>query len=360
MHDLKRFVILIPAYKPVYDQMIPFVKELLTSFDKIVTVDDGGGEAYADVFTHCESLGCRVLRHDVNRGKGAALKTGLKYIGEEIAEAAGVITADCDGQHAVSDIIKVAEALEEHPECLVLGGRRFDGDVPFRSRFGNAFTRCVFKLATGLSVYDTQTGLRGIPSALIPEMLTLQGDRYEFEMNMLLKLREWGVTPFEVTIRTIYLNDNKGSHFNAFKDGLRISARIIKYAAGSILSFIIDYALFLLLMLAVFPHLESELKYALCFGLARAVSSVVNYLYNRFAVFGGKNYKRGATVKYFSLVVVVMLLGMLVQRLTAYVPGGDGIHTVIKIVYDAVMFFVNYIIQRDFVFKIKERKRDAK
>ncbi len=360
MHDLKNYAILIPAYKPVFDQMIPFVKELLTVFDKIVTVDDGGGETYSNVFTECEALGCSVLHHEVNRGKGAALKTGFEFIGREMKDCGGVITADCDGQHAVADIIKVAEALSEHPECLIIGGRRFDGDVPFRSRFGNAFTRCVFKLATGLSVYDTQTGLRGIPSNLIPEMLTLQGERYEYEMNMLLKLHDWGVTPFEVTIRTIYLNENKGSHFNAFKDGLKISARILKYAAGSILSFVIDYALFLILMKLVFPNLGEEIKYAISFGIARAVSSVVNYLYNRFAVFGGKNYRKGATVKYFSLVVIVLLLGMLVQRLTAYVPGGDWVHTLIKIVYDAVMFFVNYIIQRDFVFKIKERNRDGK
>ena len=360
MHDLKNYVILIPAYKPVFEQMIPFVKELLSDFDKIVTVDDGGGENYADVFSECAGLGCRVIHHAENRGKGAALKTGLAYIKDEMSGVAGVITADCDGQHAVADIIKVAEALSENPECLIIGGRRFDGKVPFRSRFGNAFTRFVFKLATGVSVYDTQTGLRGIPSALIPEMLTLQGDRYEYEMNMLLKLRDWGVSPYEVTIKTIYLNENKGSHFNAFKDGLKISVRILKYAAGSIISFLIDYAVFIILMKLVFPGLGSELKYALSFGLARAVSSVVNYLYNRFAVFGGKNYKRGATFKYFTLVLIVLALGMAVQRLTAYVPGGDVIHTLIKAVYDAVMFFVNYFIQRDFVFKIKERHSEGK
>ena len=358
MSELKNYVILIPAYKPVYDQMIPFVKELLNVFDKIVTVDDGGSEAFADVFKECEALGCKVLHHEVNRGKGAALKTGFSYIYKEMNGISGVITADCDGQHAVTDIIKVAEAFSDAPGSLIIGGRRFEGEVPFRSRFGNAFTRFVFKLATGLSVYDTQTGLRGIPAELIPEMIDLQGDRYEYEMNMLLKLRDWGITPYEVGITTIYLNNNKGSHFNAFKDGMRISARILKYAAGSILSFLLDYAVFFIMMKLVFPDMDGGMKYAFSFGIARAISSVVNYLYNRFTVFGGKNYKKGATVKYFSLVVAVLLLGMLVQHLTAGVPGGDTVHTLIKVIYDIVMFFVNYIIQRDFVFKIKERKID--
>ncbi len=356
--DLKNYVVLIPAYKPVFDQMIPFVEELKGSFDKIVCVDDGGGEAYADVFAKCRELGCVVLTHEVNRGKGAALRTGFAHINENMTDASGVITADCDGQHTVPDIIKVTEALYEHPDDLIIGGRRFDKNVPLRSKAGNTVTRILFKLVTGISIYDTQTGLRGFPMSLMPELISLPGDRYEYEMNMLLKLHNWGVSPYEVTIATIYINENKGSHFNAFKDGMRICAMIFKYAAGSILSFLIDWAIFLLFMQLVFRGDGDVVKYryALSFGIARVFSSVFNYLYNRLAVFGGKNYERGATVKYFSIVVVVMLLGMLVQRLTAYVPGGDTVHSLIKLAYDAVMFCVNYVLQRDFVFKVKKRK----
>ena len=356
--DLKNYVILIPAYKPVYEQMIPFVRELKESFDRIVCVDDGGGEQYKNVFEECERLGCVVLTHEVNRGKGAALRTGFDYINKEPGGAHGVVTADCDGQHTVSDIKKVTEALFEHPEDMIIGGRRFDKNVPFRSKAGNTFTRLLYKLATGISIYDTQTGLRGFPMSLLPELIKLEGDRYEYEMNMLLKLRDWGVSPYEVTIATIYLNENKGSHFNALRDGLRIGARILKYTAGSILSFLIDWIIFLLLMKLAFSGAGENVRYALSFGIARVCSSTFNYMYNRLAVFGGKNYERGATAKYFALVIVVMALGMLVQRLTAYIPGGDFVHSVIKLVYDAVMFVVNYIIQRDFVFRIKKRKTE--
>lgn len=353
----ENYVILIPAYKPVFDEMIPFIKELRESYDKIVCVDDGGGQAYKNVFDECEALGCTVLKHEVNRGKGAALRTGISYISENMADAHGVITADCDGQHTVSDIKKVTKALFEHPDDMIIGGRRFDKDVPFRSQAGNTFTRILYKLATGISIYDTQTGLRGFPMSLLPDLIKLEGDRYEYEMNMLLKLHDWGVSPCEVTIATIYLNENKGSHFNAMRDGLRIAARILKYTAGSILSFVIDWILFVFLMKLAFSGVGENIKYALSFGIARVISSTFNYIYNRKAVFGGKNYERGATVKYFALVAVVLGLGMLVQRLTAYIPGGDIVHSGIKLVYDAVMFVVNYIIQRDFVFKIKKRQK---
>lgn len=349
--DFEKYAVLVPAYKPVYDQMVPFVKELLGIYKHVVAVDDGGGEAFADVFAECKRLGCTVLTHEVNRGKGAALRTGVTYIMKELPDILGVITADCDGQHTVPDIVRVTEAQSEHPECMIIGGRRFTGDVPKRSMVGNTVTRHIYKLATGISIYDTQTGLRGFPSFLLDELAELKGDRYEYEMNMLLKLREWGVQPYEIEIKTIYINDNKGSHYNGFRDTVRIGARILLYALGSGISFIVDQALFLLFSFLGMP-------YWFAFFIARVLSSVVNYLINRKVVFGGKNYKKGTTLKYFSLAAGVMLLGMGVQWLVGNVGDGlgVGIAWIIKLVYDCVMFFVNYIIQRDFVFKVKDRK----
>lgn len=348
MEDLKKYAVLIPAYKPAYGQMIPFVQKLLSAFDCVVTVDDGGGAEYASVFVECERLGCEVLTHEVNRGKGAALRTGIQYVYENLPDIAGIITADCDGQHAVKDIIRTAEALSEHPDCLIIGGRRFDENVPKRSMAGNKLTRVVYKLATGISIYDTQTGLRAFPRSLFDELIELKGDRYEYEMNMLLKLREWGVKPFEIPIKTIYLNENKGSHYNGFKDTMRIGARIMLFAAGSMTSFVIDWALFLL-----FSH---WMPYWWAFGAARVISAVCNYFINRKVVFGGKNYKSGSAPKYLALATAVMLLGMLVLRLFGKVK----LYWLIKLCYDAVMYVVNYFVQRDFVFIIKKRDKRKK
>jgi glycosyltransferase involved in cell wall biosynthesis len=220
--DTRDYVILIPAYKPVYDQMIPFIEELKRDYDKIVCVDDGGGETFSPVFDECKRLGCFVLTHEVNRGKGAALKTGIAYIRRELSDAKGVITADCDGQHTPEDIKKVTEALYGHPDDMIIGGRKFDKNVPFRSQAGNTFTRVLYKLATGISIYDTQTGLRGFPMSLLPELETLEGDRYEYEMNMLLKMKYRHILFLEQPITTVYDPEDYSSHYNAVKDSWRI------------------------------------------------------------------------------------------------------------------------------------------
>ena len=137
---------------------------------ELILVDDGSGEAYACFFARAErDYGCRVLRHAVNQGKGRALKTAFNFCLQEFAGAAGVITADSDGQHSPECILACAEALLAHPEALILGCRCFEGeDVPARSEFGNKCTRMVMKYLTGITVSDTQTGLRGIPAFFMP------------------------------------------------------------------------------------------------------------------------------------------------------------------------------------------------
>ena len=154
----------------------------------------------------------KLLVHGRNRGKGAALKTGFAWIRANQSGTKGVVTADADGQHTVADITRVAEAVAEHPGGLVLGVRRFNGHVPFRSRFGNYWTMGFFWLITGLAVKDTQTGLRGIPRDLLDRVANLPGDRYEYETNVLLNLRQFGIPYTEVTIRTVYEDGNAASH----------------------------------------------------------------------------------------------------------------------------------------------------
>lgn len=171
-----------------------------------------------------EPLVERVLTHPLNRGKGAAIKTGLDYLKD-----VNVITADADGQHTPADIVRVAEALESHRDGLVLGVRAFDGKVPLRSRFGNWWTRLWFFVLTGLWVKDTQTGLRGIPSALIPRIRALEGERYEYEMVMLADAKRHASRPLQIPIETIYLNDNSESHFSPLKDTVRIYRALFRY-----------------------------------------------------------------------------------------------------------------------------------
>ncbi|NCC69824.1 MAG: glycosyltransferase family 2 protein, partial [Clostridia bacterium] len=135
-------VVVIPAYQPD-EKLHRLVLSLheQTSYD-IVIVNDGSDLDRQPIFDSLEPY-AKIMTHTVNRGKGAALKTALSYIYDQYPADEGVVTIDADGQHLPEDIVRVSEAWEQSPEKLVLGSRRFTGDVPFKSRAGNAITRFV-------------------------------------------------------------------------------------------------------------------------------------------------------------------------------------------------------------------------
>lgn len=214
---------LVPAFDPTI-RLLRLVRELCASeFRAIIVVNDGSAPACDAIFAQVASLErTTVLTHGVNRGKGAALKTGLGHIHRTFGDHLGVVTLDADGQHLVADALRVAGALRAHPESLVLGSRGFERDVPLRSRFGNDLTRLLFRLLVGPRLADTQTGLRGIPRSFIPALLRLGGDGYEFELEMLIAAVGSGRRIVEQPIATVYLDRNSASHFAPIRDSLRI------------------------------------------------------------------------------------------------------------------------------------------
>ena len=210
--------ILIPAYEPD-EKLVELITRLRRDFMHLVVVDDGSvKEGARDVFARVRGDVDALLVHEVNRGKGAALRTGIAWVRDHLPEVCAVVTADSDGQHASKDIVRVAEAVVDHPGGLVLGVREFTGTVPFRSRFGNTWTRILFRLITGLPVRDTQTGLRAIPRGLFDRMLAIAGNRYEYEIRMLVDARRHAMKPLQLPIETIYIDDNRASHFRPFHD----------------------------------------------------------------------------------------------------------------------------------------------
>ena len=245
-----RIAALIPAYQPD-EKLITLLEELNANTDYDIFVVNDGSRKECDEIFNAAARYSTILVHEVNRGKGAALKTGISYILEN-TDCEGVVTLDSDGQHTVTDTKRTVEALEEHPDSLIVGGRLFTGKVPLRSKFGNAVTRGVFKMSTGVGVHDTQTGLRAFSRKLMPELAELKGDRYEYEMNVLLECTEKSIPIFEIPIETIYIEENKSSHFNPLKDSWKIYKLIIKFGAptlllfiaSSLLSFVIDFLLF--------------------------------------------------------------------------------------------------------------------
>ncbi len=220
-------IVLIPAYKPD-EALIETAIHLKEMGYDLVIVDDGGGEAYTGIFRRVSAYGT-VLRKKVNHGKGAALKSGFHYIQNKRPDCRFVITADADGQHKPDDIARVDAFLHEFGG-FVIGSRKFEGDVPARSMFGNTITRGVFSAVSGVRVNDTQTGLRGFETTLIPWLLSIPGDRYEYEMNMLLDAAKHGIPIGEIDIRTVYEEGNPSSHFNPIKDSAKIYRCIFNYA----------------------------------------------------------------------------------------------------------------------------------
>ncbi len=214
----------VPAYKP--DGRLPERVAALrdVGFAHVVVVDDGSGEEFKDVFAALDQLDfCNVLRHPVNRGKGAALKTAFVYVFENLPKIAGVVTVDADGQHAPDDCLHVAEAMLESQESLVMGVRDFGfRKVPFRSWWGNNWTILLFSILYGRRIPDTQTGLRAFARAWLPRFAAVPGEGYEYEMATLCRAARSGADFKFVHIRTIYEDGNSSSHFSPIRDTIRI------------------------------------------------------------------------------------------------------------------------------------------
>lgn len=346
-------IILIPAYEPD-EKLVEFASELKEAGMEALIVDDGSGEKCAQLFEACEKLGFCVVHHEVNKGKGAALRTGMREIKERFPDVERVITADSDGQHTLESLKKVAEACRENPDALVLGGRFRDADnIPFKSKVGNGFTRLAFKIATGLSIHDTQTGLRGFPASSIPDMLKVKGDRYEYEMNMLLSLKGWGMPFVEVPIETVYIDNNSGTHFHPVRDSFRVLSQIFKFISASVISFVVDYLLYMLFLYAICPLIwHSPLPsfaVPVSYMAARVLSGVVNYLLNSRVVFKSSGIRQA--VGYAVLWLIILGLGMLGSYLIRDLLGWPGL--VCKICVDMPLFILSYFVQREIIFKKK-------
>ena len=339
---MSKYIALIPAYKPeeLMLELLPKVKE--ANFE-IVIVDDGSGEEFAERFQIASEYG-KVISYMPNRGKGHAMKTGFEYIRDNFPEDSIVVTIDADGQHKVEDALKICQRVEEIPDALVLGSRKLVGEIPLRSRFGNSVTRFVYQLSTGLKVHDTQTGLRACSASMIPELLAVSGDRYEFEMRVLLEFARKHITIEEIEIETIYINDNSSSHFNPLKDSFKIYKEIFKFSAASLISFVIDYLLFTLFTVLTLPPVLANV-------LARVISGTVNFCINREFVFKSKGNILKAAIKY--ILLAAFILAGNTALLWVFVNVCQMNQYAAKIITEVIFFAVSWVLQKCFVFKKK-------
>lgn len=337
--------ILIPAYKPD-EKLIALLRDLRSAgFEKIVVVDDGGEKTFAALFAEIRTMNVPVVTHAVNMGKGRALKSGINYILEHRLGDLGVITADADGQHTPEDIRKIADNMAQQPDALVLGVREFSGDIPLRSRFGNRLTRLIFAAINGSDIRDTQTGLRGLPAKHLKLFLTLNGERYEYEMNMLLAIRPNEIKVSQVPIETIYIEDNKSSHFNPIVDSFRIYRLMFKFIASSSVAALLDLGIFYLMTRLVPQSLLAAVI------TARVISSLVNYWINHKIVFKRRGSHKQALWRYYSVATMIMLMSYGMIKLLNGVLGLPLI--VAKIIGDGLLYIVSFYSQREFVYRTK-------
>lgn len=335
---MKDIFVLVPSYNPNESIMMEFLKELKKEFKNILIVNDGSiNESF---FEELKSNGYLVIKNYKNLGKGRALKNGFNYILNEYPDIKGVVTCDCDGQHKVADIVKIAKKIKENKDELILGVRRFkDKKIPLRSRFGNNITKFVFKTFVHLNITDTQTGLRGLNRNLLITFLGTSGERYEYETKVLIKCKQKDIKVLEVPIETIYINNNETSHFNPIKDSIKIYRLFTKYIITSISSFIIDILSFISIYIMSNNILLSTI-------ISRLLSSLWNYNINSTFVFNKKSIR--STIMYYILASIIMLIsGLSVSYLHSI---SKAPVLLLKVIVDLILFIITYNLQKNVIF----------
>lgn len=344
--------ILIAAYKPD-STCLKTIRELIdTGFRHIIVVNDGSGQSFASFFEtiqHYQEV--TVLHHAVNQGKGRALKTAFHYILNERKDIQKVITVDADGQHLTKDICALYHSSIQN-DGILLGVRDFDQkDIPFRSRFGNKLTRNLFRYATGIGVTDTQTGLRLFPRKDLNWILSVKGEAFDYELHLLAESKDAGVSIYEVEIDTVYVNNNKSSHFQPIRSSLQVYKVFLRFALSGLASFGLDMALFAL-FIWLWKDDAPEMYIVLATILARVLSASFNYVINRKKVFQ-KGDER-SFVKYMILAALIMALSAGLVHGMFFITGTGEM--IIKVVVDGLLFLVGFVIQREWVFKKKKPK----
>ena len=337
---------------------------LEAGFRHIVIVDDGSKAERRHFFDEAAGKpGCTVLTHEVNKGKGRALKTAFGYVREKLPELRGVITIDGDGQHLTKDIIACGRKMLEHEDSVVLGCRDFSlPGIPPRSVAGNKTTSRFFRILFGIKLSDTQTGLRAIPAKYLGTFCGIEGERFEFETNMLLHMKRLGIPFLEQPIETVYDPDDYSSHYNAVKDSWRITKVMLRfivtgsgfrYLVSSVLSFLVDNGLYRVLFSVFMGRVAADLVSPLAQLCARVASSLFNFTLNDRWVFENKTDHGKALVKYYCLCIPQTLISMvcLTALVSALKIASPWLATFVKILVETALFFISYFIQKKWVFK---------
>lgn len=341
-----KIIIVIPSLNPDR-KLIKTIKELKDYFSSIIVVDDGSKKEYLEVFSEIENLGCIVTHHKINYGKGKALKTGIKILEENFPDTDAFITMDADGQHKVSDVLKIKEELEKDPDNIVLGSRSiYSKNVHFSTKIATFLTSMFFGLFTGYKFRDTLTGLRGIPIIYKKLALAIPGTRYDYEMNFLLEMALRRIDFTAVNIKYIYTEKKRVSLIDRVKDVFYLYETPIKFFASSLSSTAIDLILFDLLI--KIESINPIFMVYIATYLARIVSSIINFTMNKKWVYKSA----GKTSKEATGYTIVLVLKTIASSFIVSLFSFATINlTIIKMAVDSILFIINYYIQNKYIFK---------
>lgn len=366
MTDLSQISVVLPSLDPD-EKLVAVVDGLLEyGFSSIILVNDGSKPENLHYFTDlaAQHPEIHLLHHEVNKGKGAALKNAFRYFLDHFPQGVGVVTVDGDNQHHPADTRACCEHMLQTGHTT-LGCRDFTLDhVPGRSRFGNHMTSAIFKIFVGMTISDTQTGLRAIPRDVVQQLLDVSGDRFEYETNMLLAFKTKGIPFDEVKIRTVYIEENKSSHFRVIQDSWRIYklilAHFFRYTLSSFLSAGVDIGVFALLTALLAGRMDPAVATVAAVVGGRAVSSLLNFCLNRRLVFRTNIPVGKALLRYYCLalpqMVVQALLDSGIFALFQVSASASFLRTLIHTVVMVVLYFVSYMIQQRWVFAPEKSK----
>lgn len=352
--DDKNVIILIPSLQPDL-KLLSYVDELkLFGIKDVIIVNDGSGEEYKAIFEELAAKGCVVLHHLKNRGKGCALKTGFNYIKENRNQFACIVMVDSDGQHSIEDVVRISEFSKKNPELLTLGVRDFSTPgIPAKSLLGNRIASFVFAALYGKRISDTQTGLRAFGMPLLDFMSKVKGDRFEYEIKMLISCIQENIPIRMIPIKVIYENSNEGTHFRPVLDSVRVVLTLFsdfsRFLISSFASAIIDIGIAWFLLDFLLPFLQLDyLRILIASVSARAVSTGINYAINKKFVFKEDKEHKKSIIKYLLLCTLIVILSATGVYL---LHKGLGVNEKMgKIVCDALLFLLSYRIQQRWVF----------
>ena len=366
MQDLSRISVVLPSLDPD-EKLIAVVDGLLEhGFSDIILVNDGSKPENLHYFTDlaAQHPEIHLLHHEVNKGKGAALKNAFRWFLENRPEGYGVVTVDGDNQHHPADTRACCEHMLSTGHC-VLGCRDFNQeDVPARSSFGNKTTSLVFKVFVGMTISDTQTGLRALTRSALETLVNVFGDRFEYETNMLLAFKDNAIAFDEVKIRTVYIEENKSSHFRTFTDSWRIYklilAHFFRYTVSSVISAVVDTVAYSLFTGILGTILKGFTLTAAAGVGARVISSLLNFYMNKKLVFQANVDTKKALVKYYMLALPQMaaqvLLTQGIYALLNIADSATGLRTLWYAIVMTALYFLSYVIQQRWVFAPQKTK----